>query len=284
MKKKLFEYLELVKFEHTIFALPFALTGMLLASGNGFPSIDTFIFVIMAMVGGRTAAMALNRLIDAEIDQKNPRTQDRAIPAGRIKKLSALWLSIASLGIMIGAVWQLPLICKQLLPLAVIILIGYSYTKRFTNFSHLVLGSALGAAATGGWLAVSGELSIPSVLWGIAIIFWVGGFDIIYALQDVEFDRSNKLFSIPSKFGIKKALVISKIFHALTIIFLVVLGLLIFADKFYWSAVIFTLLMLVYEHLLIKEDDLSNLNKAFFNVNGYISIGFMLLVIAGKFI
>ena len=171
IKSKIFEYFELIKFEHTIFALPFALSGMLLATPSSFPAISTFVWVLYAMTGGRTAAMSLNRLIDANIDKKNPRTSDRAIPAGRIRKISAFILAILSFAIMIFAVWQLPLICRQLLPLAILILVIYSFTKRFTYLSHFVLGGALGAAAAGGWLAISGEFSIPVVLWGISVVF-----------------------------------------------------------------------------------------------------------------
>lgn len=282
MPAKIKEYFELIKFEHTIFALPFALSGMLLASGTGFPSIKTFIFVLIAMVGGRTGAMALNRLIDADIDKKNPRTSDRAIPAGRIKKASALILALISFAVMSAAVWQLPLICRQLLPLAILILVAYSFTKRFTHLSHFVLGGALGAAAGGGWLAVSGEFSLPVVLWGFAVVFWVAGFDVIYALQDIEFDRENKLFSIPVLLGTEKSLLAAKIFHILTVILLAGLGLIHPVGIFYFIGVLFVAAMLVYEHSLLKKDDLSKINAAFFNVNGYVSIGIFLFILIDK--
>lgn len=282
MKTRIKEYFELIKFEHTIFALPFALSGMLLASVKGYPSIKTFIWVLLAMVGGRTAAMALNRLIDADIDKKNPRTLNRGIPAGRIKRISAFILVIFSFVIMIAAVWQLPLICKQLLPLAIAILVIYSYTKRFTHLSHFVLGGALGAAASGGWLAVSGEFSIPVVLWGLSVVFWVAGFDIIYALQDIDFDRENKLFSIPVWLGAKNSLLISKLLHVLTVIFLLILGMIYPVGIFYWLGLVFVFFMLLYEHSLLNKDDLSKINEAFFNVNGYVSIGVFVFILLDK--
>ncbi len=276
------EYFELIKFEHTIFALPFALSGMLLAVADKFPDLMTIFWVLLAMVGGRTAAMALNRVIDAEIDKKNPRTANRAIPAGRIKKISTIILAILAFGLLILAAWNLPLICRQLLPLAIIILVIYSYTKRFTHLSHFVLGSALGAAAAGGWLAVSGEITIPVILWGFAVVFWVAGFDVIYALQDIDFDRKNNLFSIPAWLGVKKSLWLSRLFHLVAVAFLLILGIIIKTGLYYWLGIFFTLILLVYEHSLLKENDLSELNKAFFSVNGYISIGIFFFILFDK--
>lgn len=282
IKSRILEYFELIKFEHTIFALPFALSGMLLASVAEFPPLMTVVWVLFAMVGGRTAAMALNRLIDADIDKKNPRTSDRAIPAGRIKKIYVFILTIISFGIMIFAVWHLPLICRQLLPFAILILAVYSFTKRFTCFSHFVLGGALGAAAGGGWLAVSGSFSLPVVLWGLAVVFWVAGFDTIYAIQDIDFDIENGLFSLPALLGTEKSLLASKIFHLFTTLFLVLLGLIHTVGLFYWIGIIFVFIMLIYEHSLIKKDNLSNINAAFFNVNGYVSIGIFIFILLDK--
>ncbi|OGH98448.1 MAG: 4-hydroxybenzoate octaprenyltransferase [Candidatus Melainabacteria bacterium GWF2_32_7] len=282
VKFKILEYFELIKFEHTIFALPFALSGMLLAKPDSWPQINTFLWVIVAMIGGRTAAMALNRVIDADIDKKNPRTANRAIPTGKIKKMSALFLAIFSFGLLIFATWQLPLVCKQLLPVAIAILIVYSYTKRFTNLSHLVLGSALGAAAAGGWIAVSSEITLPVILWGLAIVFWVGGFDIIYAIQDIEFDKTNNLFSIPAWLGIKNSLLIAKIFHSITVLLLIILGSIYPVGLFYWIGLILTGGLLIYENSLLKENDLSKINAAFFNVNGYVSISFFIFIFLDK--
>lgn len=279
---KIKEYFELIKFEHTIFALPFALSGMLLAKHGSWPSLATFVYVLLAMVGGRTGTMAINRVIDAEIDKKNKRTANRAIPAGRIKKISALILAFFAFSLMIASTWQLPLICRQLLPFAIAILIIYSYTKRFTNLSHLVLGAALGAAASGGWLAVSGKISIPVILWGLSVVFWVAGFDIIYAIQDIDFDREHNLFSIPAWLGIKSSLLISKIFHLFTLALLAGLGILYYTGIFYWIGVAFAAIMLLWEHSLLKENDLSKINEAFFNINGYVSIGIFLFILLDK--
>ena len=276
------EYFELIKFEHTLFALPFALSGMLLAA-KGFPSAQTVFLVILAMVSGRTMAMALNRVIDADIDALNPRTAQRAIPAGRIKRRSALLLAILSLAVMVGAVIPLPSICLNLLPLAVGVLVLYSYTKRFTRFSHFVLGSALGAGAAGGWLAVSGEITAPVVLWGLAVMFWVAGFDVVYAIQDIEFDRVHKLFSIPAVLGVDKSLVLARYFHLTTMILLVLMGFLINAGVSYLLALIFAALMLKYEHSIITGNDLIKLNTAFFDINAYVSTGLFLFILIGKF-
>ncbi len=282
LKSKIIEYFELIKFEHTIFALPFALSAMLLASGQNLFPFSTLIYVLLAMVSGRTAAMALNRLIDSDIDKRNPRTSDRAIPAGRIKKSSALILIIISFAVMISAVWQLPLICRQLLPLAIAILILYSYAKRFTHLSHLVLGGALGAAASGGWLAVTGEISIPVILWGFSVVFWVAGFDIIYAIQDIDFDRQNNLFSIPAWLGVNKSLLISKFFHIFTVILLIILGIIYPVGIFYWFGIAFVACMLFYEHFLLADNNLSKINAAFFNINGYVSIGIFVFILLDK--
>jgi len=282
IKSKISEYFELIKFEHTIFALPFAFSGMLLAAGVEWPGFSAFLWVLLAMVGGRTAAMALNRVIDAEIDKKNPRTADRAIPAGRIKKASASGLALLAFGLMIFATWQLPFICRQLLPLAIIILIVYSYTKRFTSMSHFVLGGALGAGAAGGWLAVSGEITVPVVLWGLAVVFWVAGFDVIYAIQDIEFDTANRLHSIPAWLGTGRSLLLSRLFHSVTAALLAGLGIILQTGLYYWIGVAITAILLVYEHSLLKKDDLTRLNMAFFNVNGYVSIGMFCFILLDK--
>ena len=284
LKSRIKEYSDLIKFEHTIFALPFALSGMLLASKSSWPGVDIFLYVILALVGARTAAMALNRIIDANIDKQNPRTSSRAIPSGRIKKVFALVLAFAGVFVLIAATWQLPLICKQLLPLSIFILVIYSYTKRFTNLSHFVLGTALGAGASGGWLAVSGSISLEVVLWGLSIVFWVAGFDVIYAMQDIDFDRSSKLFSIPVSFGIRNSLIISSIFHITTVVLLMILAVIYNLGLFFWAGLFFMSAMLIYEHSLISSNDLSKINKAFFNVNAYVSIGMFLFILADKIV
>lgn len=276
-------YTDLVKFEHTLFALPFALAAMLLASGPEWPSMNSVFWVIGAMVGGRTYAMGLNRIIDCRIDAKNPRTRNRALPAGRVKRHEAWGITLLSLALMVFATSRLPLLCLQLLPLAIIILSVYSFMKRFSNLSHLVLGLALASSAIGGWIAVTGSLSLTALMFGLAVLFWVAGFDIIYACQDAEFDRQHQLFSIPASWGIATGLQISRVFHAITILLLCLVGFLLpFHAPLYWVAVALTTGMLLYEHSLVSDSDLSRLNEAFFTVNGMISISIFLLILLDK--
>jgi 4-hydroxybenzoate polyprenyltransferase len=276
------EYTELVKFEHSIFALPFALTGMLLATPSHWPAPLTYLWVLLAMIGGRTAAMALNRIIDRDIDRLNPRTKDRAIPAGRIKVSHAIILTVGSLLLMVLAVLQLPVICIYLLPVAILVIIGYSYTKRFTIASHFVLGFVLGSAATGGWLAVSGKLTIPAVLLGLAVILWTAGFDIIYSTQDMTFDAEQNLHSLPAKIGLGPALMVSRLCHLLAVVLLAAIAIFVPLGLFYWLAVFFTGALLFYEHSLISARDLSKVNVAFFNINGFVSIGILIFIMLDK--
>ncbi len=280
------EYGELVKFEHTIFALPFAFSAMLLATPAGqWPSLATVLWVLLAMVGGRTYAMGLNRLIDAQIDGRNPRTKSRSIPAGRVKKHEAWMLVLVSAALLVFAAFQLPVICQMLLPVAFLILTIYSYMKLFSPLAHLVLGVALGSSAVGGWLAVTGELSWLPVIFGFAIVFWVAGFDIIYACQDYDFDQDAGLQSIPVALGLEQALWVSRVFHALTVLLLVLFGGLYLSEGIgFWLAVGLTAGMLLYEHWLIRGDAqnpirLEKVNEAFFMVNGRISMGVFLLVL-----
>lgn len=281
------EYLELVKFEHTIFALPFALSAMLLAGPPGqWPGLVTVLCVIGAMVGGRTFAMAINRLIDAEIDGKNPRTSNRGIPAGRVSKPGA-WLLVALAALLfVGSTWPLPLICKQLLPVAFAILILYSYMKRFSSLAHLVLGVALGSSAVGGWLAVSGQLGVLPVLFGFAVVLWVTGFDVIYACQDEAFDRGAKLHSIPVVLGVRGALLFSRWCHGFCIALLLTFGIMYPHTGYgFWLATALTAVMLVYEHWMIRgreanEDiSLAHVNEAFFTINGKISVSVFILIL-----
>lgn len=266
------ELLELVKFEHTLFALPFALTGAVMAAG-GYP--DPLPWILLAVLGGRTFAMALNRIIDRRIDGLNPRTAERAIPAGRVALWEAWALAIASLALMVAAVLPLPPLCLQLLPVAVLVLAGYSYTKRFTWACHLVLGTALGMAAAGGWIAVTGAIEMPAVLLGVAVTSWVAGFDIIYACQDESFDRTQGLHSLPVKLGVGGGLRVSRWLHALTVTSLTAIGLVGELGPFYWIGVLTVAGMLIYEQSLVKEGDLSRVNLAFFNLNGYVSLAML---------
>ncbi|CAN5335713.1 putative 4-hydroxybenzoate polyprenyltransferase [soil metagenome] len=278
------EWAEMIKLEHTVFALPFALSGLILASPN-LPTWSTVAFTVLAFIGARSAAMTLNRLIDARIDAINPRTKDRSIPAGRIKPATAVLFTIASFSLMLAAASQLPLICLQLSPIAVFWLSFYSFTKRFTWLCHIVLGIALGGAALGGWVAASGTIegAAPWLL-AFSVATWVAGFDIIYACQDAQFDSENKLHSIPARFGLSKALNISSGLHVLTVAGLVTLGFFVQppAGIFYFVGVALVTAMLVYEHSLVKADDLSKVNAAFFTTNGIVSIVTFLTILLDR--
>lgn len=266
------EWAEMIKLEHTVFALPFALSGLILAI-PGLPDWATVFWTIVAFASARGAAMTLNRLIDAKIDAKNPRTKDRAIPAGKIKAGTALIFAIAAFALMLLAASKLPPICLMLSPIAVFWLSFYSFTKRFTWLCHIVLGIALGGAALGGWVASSGALTGPAPwLLASAVATWVAGFDIIYACQDESFDRQNKLCSMPARFGVGGALKISRFLHVLTVCLLLALGLSLHLGFFYYVGFAAVTLMLVYEHRLVRADDLSKVNAAFFTVNGIVSI------------
>lgn len=282
--EKLKHYADLVKFEHTLFALPFALSAMLLASGQSWPSLQAVLWVIVAMVGGRTYAMGLNRIIDKDIDGKNPRTAGRAIPAGRVKLAEAWGITVLSFLLLLFAVLQLPPLCLKLLPIALIALSGYSYVKRFSNLAHLVLGFCLGCSAIGGWVAVTGQLPLSAIVFGFAVMVWVAGFDLIYACQDVAFDRGAGLFSIPASWGVGQGLFISKLCHALTVLCLSWVGYSLHLGWPYALAVLLVGAMLFYEHTLVSETDLSKVDEAFFNVNGAISLAVFLLVCLDKWI
>jgi 4-hydroxybenzoate polyprenyltransferase len=263
--------LDLVKFEHTIFALPFAYMGLLLGA-RGVPSFYYWFWVTMAMIGARTAAMGFNRIIDRKIDALNPRTMNRHLPKGLIS-VQAVWgMVILSLLLLEYSAWKLNWFCVILSPLVVFLLWFYSYTKRFTWMSHFVLGLVEAAAPIGGWIAVTGKLALAPIYIGISVVFWLAGFDIIYSCQDYEFDQKEGLFSIPARFGIEKALFISSLLHILTFIFMVLAGITMQVGIWYWLGIAANVLLLVYEHSIIKPKDLSRLNMAFFNVNGYISM------------
>jgi 4-hydroxybenzoate polyprenyltransferase len=280
--KTIAEWAEMIKIEHTVFALPFVLSGFILST-PGFPSAATLGWTVLAFASARCAAMTLNRLIDADIDAKNPRTKDRAIPAKKISKGLALTISIVSFAVMLFAASMLPPICLWLSPIAVFWLSFYSFTKRFTWLCHIVLGIALGGAALGGWVAASGAL-VGAAPWllALAVTTWVAGFDIIYACQDTEFDSNEKLHSIPSRFGVAGALKISRALHVCTVLFLLALGLALKLALFYYLGLVLIAGMLVYEHRLVKADDLSRVNAAFFTVNGVVSIISFLAFLADK--
>ncbi|MEK6657982.1 MAG: UbiA-like polyprenyltransferase [Nitrospirota bacterium] len=263
--------LEMIKFSHTLFALPFAFMGAIL-SARGIPSLDKIFWILIAMIGARSAAMFLNRLIDWRIDALNPRTKDRAIPKGLITPVQTVILIIASFVVFFLAAYILNELCFKLAPFAAGILILYSYTKRFTWLSHFVLGIALSMAPIGAWIAVTGRFEIPAFILGVAVVFWLSGFDILYALQDIEFDKKMGLYSIPRFLGIKKSLWVSRGFHFLMVIFLLLLYPAMGLGKFYLIGIIAAAGLLIYEHSLIREDDLSKITTAFFNANAYVSL------------
>ncbi|MDI6715664.1 MAG: UbiA-like polyprenyltransferase [Actinomycetota bacterium] len=263
--------LEMIKFEHTIFALPFAYMGMVLAA-NGMPSLSQILWITIAMVGARSFAMSLNRYIDREIDARNPRTKDRAIPAKKLTARYVLGFSIISLAVFFVATYQLAPLARVVWPAIVLPFVIYSYTKRFTWLSHVILGMCLGLAPIGAWIAIKNGLSWPVVILGAAVTLWTAGFDIIYACQDIEVDRREKLFSIPAVFGIKRALLVTRTFHVLTVCLLFTVGVAFKLGAIYYMGVIITALLLTYENRLVKPNDLSKVNLAFFTVNGFISL------------
>jgi 4-hydroxybenzoate polyprenyltransferase len=264
-------YLEAIKFEHTIFALPFAYLGMLLAA-RGAPTLHQFIWITVAMASARTLAMALNRLIDREIDARNPRTAGRALPRRLLSAAEMGGLALVSAVVLTVAAWRLNPLCLQLLPGAVVILVGYSYTKRFTWLSHAVLGIADALAPIGAWVAVTASISPGALLLGLAVATWIAGFDLLYACQDVEFDRAEGLYSVPAQFGVPAALYSARVLHALTVAALGAVGLVMGLGAVYWLGVAAAAALLLYEHSLVRPDDLSRLDVAFFNVNGYIAV------------
>jgi 4-hydroxybenzoate polyprenyltransferase len=268
-------FMEMIKFSHTIFALPFALTGALLAAG-GFPSIRQTIWIILAMVGARTAAMAMNRLIDAEIDARNPRTAVRAIPAGLISRGMTLFFIIAAIALMLLAAQMLNPLCLKLSPVALFFLLLYSYCKRFTALAHVVLGICLAAAPIGAWVAIRGTIDLPALLLGAVVLFWVAGFDILYALQDLEFDRSAGLHSIPVLLGVTGSLWSARLFHLIMIGLLFMLFSVMHLGTFFMIGILAAVVMLLYEHWLLKDGDLTKLDAAFFNMNGYISVAIVI--------
>ncbi|HJV47193.1 MAG TPA: UbiA-like polyprenyltransferase [Bacillota bacterium] len=264
----------LVKFEHTIFALPYAYLGMILASYQTYgtlPSWRVIFWVTLAMVGARSSAMALNRLIDRSIDARNPRTANREIPQGIVSIGESLLFIVISLAVLLVSAWMLNPLCLKLLPIAVVFLVGYSYTKRFTWSCHLVLGVTDALAALGGWIAVTGQFHPAAwILFGIVAV-WIAGFDIIYSCQDVEFDKNNGVHSIPSRFGTKNALFMAKILHVLTILLFLSLPTVIDLGWIYYLGVVVVAILLIIEHRLIKPEDLSRIHTAFFTINSYIA-------------
>lgn len=271
MLNKIKIILEMIKFEHTVFALPFAFTGALLAA-NGLPSWSTLLWITIAMFGARSAAMGFNRWADRKFDAENPRTKERALPRGLVTPFQVALFTAVSSAVLIFAAYMLNPLSFYLSPVALATVFFYSYTKRFTFLSHAFLGLAICLAPIGSWIAVSGEIASPALVLGGAVLFWLLGFDILYALQDIEFDQKAGLHSIPQRFGIRRALWISRTAHAITMAALFWLSSLLSLGWYYLAGVFIALCLIIYEHSLVKEDDLSKLDLAFFNMNGYISV------------
>ncbi|HEY3304834.1 MAG TPA: UbiA-like polyprenyltransferase [Candidatus Binatia bacterium] len=283
--EKIRDYGRLIRFSHTIFALPFALASVALAWVKYPVTIRSLAWILVAMVSARSAAMGFNRLADKRFDALNPRTSSWELPQGKVKVWEAVALTALASLLFIYAAYRLNPICFALSLAALAIVFFYSLTKRFTWASHLFLGLALALAPVGAWLAISGtpagpaDLAIPFSL-GLAVLFWLAGFDIIYSLQDYEFDRSHGLYSIPARFGVPMGLRLSSLFHLVTVVFLLFVGLSARLGPIYWLGVAAVSLILFWEHRLVRPNDLSRINKAFFDLNAYVSLGYFLTTLA----
>ncbi len=282
MKKIILDYTRLVKFEHTLFALPFALIGFFMAiinSPGGFSTI-LLIKVIGCMVFARNSAMGFNRYLDRTFDAANPRTAMREIPAGVVSPMKALFFVIANSILFVIVAWLINDLCFYLSPVALLVILGYSYTKRITPLCHFVLSAGLALAPIGAYLAVTGQFALPPLLFSMVVFFWVSGFDIIYACQDVDFDRSQQLNSIPAMTGVKRALQISVLVHLIVAGFVAAAGIVLQSGWIYWAGAFIFTALLTYQHLIIQSDNLSRVNLAFFTTNGIASVIFAVFVIA----
>jgi 4-hydroxybenzoate polyprenyltransferase len=271
--------LEMIKFEHSVFALPFALVGALLAARvtrHGWPTWRQVLWIVVAMVAARSAAMTINRIVDLRYDKENPRTKMRALPAGTLSVSFAWAFTIVAAVLFFVAAAELNLLALELAPLALVILFFYSYTKRFTSWSHLFLGFALGISPAAAWIAVTGSLDPRMLILCAAVTLWVGGFDVLYACQDVQFDAEVGLYSVPKRFGVANALLISRCMHIGVVVLLSWLAASFGLPWPAWVGIAVVAALLGYEHSLVKANDLSKLNAAFFTVNGYISMLFLL--------
>jgi 4-hydroxybenzoate polyprenyltransferase len=275
--KNLSVTLEMIKWEHSVFALPFALCGAMLAA-RGVPTVHQLVWIVVAMVAARSAAMSFNRLADASIDAANPRTRTRALPAGALTQNFVKSFVVISAGIFVLAAWELNRMAFLLSPVALAVLLLYSYTKRWTRWSHMVLGFALGIAPAAAWIAVRGSLDPRILLLTAAVTFWVAGFDVLYACQDYEFDQQAGLHSLPRFCGIGNALWIARLFHLSMLVLLVVLVWIFDLGVLTMAGVGVVLFLLAYEHSLVSKDDLSRLNAAFFTMNGIISVIFFVFL------
>lgn len=285
-RSRIMTVFEMIKIEHSIFALPFALVGALLAARDAghLPSWLQIMWIVVAMVGARSAAMTINRIADLKYDARNPRTASRALPAGQLSVGFAWMFTLAASALLVIAAWQLNRLALELSPVALAVLFFYSYTKRFTVLSHFVLGFCLGMSPAAAWIAIRGSLDLRILILCAAVTLWVGGFDVLYACQDIEFDKSAGLHSIPKAFGVRGALVVARAMH------IAMVGLLCWlAQSFHlpwlaWVGIAVVAALLFYEHSLVKPNDLSKINAAFFTVNGYISLLFLLFWGAAAFV
>jgi 4-hydroxybenzoate polyprenyltransferase len=275
--------LDMIKFEHTIFALPFAFTGALLAA-DGLPPWRTVLWIAAAMFGARSAAMGFNRWADRSFDAENPRTKNRALPMRLVTPMQVILFTAASSALLIFAAYMLNPLSFFLSPVALAVVFFYSYTKRFTYLSHVFLGLAICLSPIGAWIAVSGRIEPPALVLGAAVLFWLLGFDVLYALQDMEFDRKAGLHSIPKRFGIRRSLWISRVSHAVTMAALLWLSIILSLGWLYLAGVFIALCLIVYEHTLVKDNDLSKLDIAFFNMNGYISVTVFLFTLMDRLV
>ena len=277
------DFLSLVVFAHTVFALPFALLSAVLAAG-GVPSLRTLAWILVAMVGARSAAMSFNRIVDRHIDARNPRTARREIPAGVVSPAAAAIFCAGSAALFVVAAAQLNRLCLWLSPVALAVVLGYSFAKRYTAAAHLVLGLSLAIAPVGAWVAVTGAFALPPVLLGFAVLFWVAGFDVIYSLQDEEFDRKEGLRSIPARFGAERALQIARLFHGATLVLLYAVFLSVHGGWLFGAAVVVAGGFLVRQHRLVSPADLSRVDAAFFTANGWLSVAVLVLGAADVFL
>lgn len=263
--------LEMIKFQHTVFALPFAFLAAF-AVADGVPPAEAVFWIIIAMVGARSAAMAFNRLVDARIDAANPRTRTRALPSGLVSPRYVILFTIASAVLFLAAAWQLNPLAFALSPLALAVILGYSLVKRFSSLAHVVLGFALAIAPVGAAIAVEGVWNWRVLPLAAAVMFWTAGFDILYSMQDIEFDRAHGLFSVPARLGAPAALLISRIFHLATVGFLAWFGLLFGFGVLYAIGVAVAVALLIWQHSAVRPDDLSRIDAAFFTANGVLSV------------
>jgi 4-hydroxybenzoate polyprenyltransferase len=277
-RSRLLTVLEMIKIEHSVFALPFALVGALLAAraDGHLPSWQQVLWIVVAMVGARSAAMTINRIVDLRYDKRNPRTANRALPAGQLSVAFAWAFTLAASAVLVLAAWRLNRLALELSPVALAVLFFYSFTKRFTALSHFVLGFCLGMSPAAAWIAVRGSLDWRMLILCAAVTLWVGGFDVLYACQDIEFDKSAGLHSIPKKFGVAGALAIARALHILMVALLAWLAWSFHLAWPAWAGIAVVAALLGYEHSLVKANDLSKINAAFFTVNGYISLLFLL--------